>query len=222
MLVKICGITSAEDARMALDAGADWIGLNLVGGPRRMDMESAEQIVRRVDDPSRVVTLIYLDQGRLPENDLRHLRELGIRRFQLYGEPVAPALAQLKDTACETIIVQPVRDESSLERLDERLADCAAHRPDWVLFDAAVDGQLGGTGQRANWNVIERARSAGRFGDWPDFLIAGGLTPGNIRSAIQKVTPCGIDVSSGVERAPGRKDIEKIRALVRAVRESEG
>jgi len=243
MIVKICGITTLVDARMALDAGADWIGLNLVSGPRRLELPSVLTILNGLSDRSSVVGLVALHDG-VPEDSIAAaLRDHGVRRLQLYGQVTPQALDSLQLAGFETIFVQPVVDEHSLEALEAFLAMCGEGRPEYVLLDSAVETSYlgptradpslhrsramelkgvgpaaGGTGRQANWNAIEKARSHGRFAHWPPIILAGGLTPDNVAEAISRITPTGVDVSSGVESAPGRKDQRKIGAFLTAVR----
>jgi phosphoribosylanthranilate isomerase len=224
MLVKICGITNIDDARYALSAGADWIGLNLVAGPRRIELLAAERILRQLDDPSRVIALVALDQDRMPESLIAALGAYGVHRLQVYGERTPPvnrlagAFRRLAAEGFALITVQPVADDASLASLDALLTSCGKDRPGHVLFDASVPGALGGTGRRAAWDVIARARAEGRYEHWPPVLLAGGLNPGNVAEAVRRLSPAGVDVSSGVESAPGRKDRQKIEAFIAAAR----
>ncbi len=249
MLVKICGITNVDDARYALSAGADWIGLNFVAGPRRIELLAAERMLQQLDDPSRVVALVELDQDRMPESLIAALGAHGVHRLQVYGEQTLPvnrlatlnrlapvnrlalanrlavvnrlagAFRRLAAEGFALITVQPVADDASLASLDALLTSCGEDRPGHVLFDASVPGALGGTGRRAAWDVIARARAEGRYEHWPAVLLAGGLNPGNVAEAVRCLSPAGVDVSSGVESAPGRKDPQKIEAFIAAARE---
>ncbi len=218
MLVKICGVTTVDDARAALAAGADWIGLNLVDGPRRIDPDTAARILSRLDDPGRAVGLVTLERGAFVPSMAATLRDHGVRRLQLYGEVTPEAVGRCSAEGFETIVVQPVENEASLTLLDEFLAACLDARPSFVLFDAATPDRLGGTGQPANRAVIAGARQAGRFAGWPPVLLAGGLTPDNVADAVAAVLPAGVDVSSGVEAQPGRKDPAKVNAFIVAAR----
>ena len=218
MIVKICGITTLEDARCALDAGADWIGLNLVSGPRRIELPAALTILNGLSDPSHVVGLVTLQNGVLEDSIAAALWDHGVRRLQLYGQVTPQALDSFQQAGFETILVQPVVDEQSLEALDAFLTVCGDARPDYVLFDAAAHGQPGGTGQRANWDSIAQARTKNRDTHWPPFILAGGLNAANVAEAISRTTPAGVDVSSGVESAPGRKDPRKVEEFINTVR----
>ena len=218
MLVKICGITSAEDAEYALQAGADWIGLNLIGGPREITLAKVKRIVARIDEPSRVVVLVAMEKGRVPHSLARTLRDLGVRRLQVYGEATPDTAAEARKNGFEIIIVRSIAGEESLADLACFVEACGAEPPEHLLFDAAVPGQLGGTGEHADWHTIASARNGGLLEDWPPFIIAGGLTPSNVTEAIHTLAPAGVDVSSGVESEPGRKDHGKITEFLTAVR----
>ncbi len=218
MIVKICGITTLDDARFVLTAGADWIGLNLVSGPRRIELPGAITILNGLSNPSNVVGLVILQDGVLDDSIVAALRDHGVRRLQLYGQVTPEALGLLRQAGFETILVHPVVDEHSLEALDAFLIACGDTRPNYVLFDAAVEGQYGGTGQRANWEAMARARARGRYAHWPPVVLAGGLTSDNVAEAIRLVAPAGVDVSSGVEAAPGRKDPRKVEELIKSAR----
>ncbi len=219
-LVKICGITSIEDATCALQAGAAWIGLNLVGGPRRLDLPRARSILSRLDDPSRAVVLVMLDAGGLPPSLAACLRDCGVCRLQLYGEVTGQAVRTLGADGYETMVACPIAGEESLGQIGGFLTACADSPPGYLLFDTACPGRLGGTGTPADWETIARAQDAGRFDDWPPFILAGGLTSDNVAEAIHTLSPAGVDVSSGVESAPGQKDPARINAFVAAVNET--
>ena len=219
-VVKICGITCVEDGLFALQAGADWIGLNLVGGPRRLELPKARSILGRLDDPSRVVILASLFEGRLPASLPTMLRDCGVRRLQLYGGVTPEAIHALSDSGYETIVSWAIAGDESLADIAGFLTACEDSPPDYLLFDAAVPGQLGGTGIQANWETIAKALASGIADDWPAMILAGGLTPINVASAIHTLSPAGVDVSSGVESVPARKDHAKITAFVAAVREA--
>jgi phosphoribosylanthranilate isomerase len=257
MIVKICGITSSADARLVLSAGADWIGLNLVAGPRRIDLESAVDIVRELQSresrdpanqsniakahanqamgkptaqahesfpPSRVVALVNVDDARMLDDTIRTLTLVGIRQFQLYGLVGPEHIHRLCELGLDAIHVQRVSDDSSFDELDRFLAACDSARPAYLLLDAAATGAeprgrlSGGTGRKANWVAIERAGSANRFAGYPPVLLAGGLKPQNVADAIRMLKPDGVDVSSGVERAPGVKDPSSVVQFIAQAR----
>lgn len=218
MLIKICGVTTADDARFALDAGADWVGLNLVGGPRRIEPSILADIVPALDNPESVVVLLSFRLGFVDADLLTQLRDLGIKRVQLYGDDPAGAIRSVGNEGMDAIVVQHVRGEGSLKEVTSVLDGCGAHRPSHVLLDAAMPGKLGGTGVRADWDAIGDAASKGWFRGWPPFILAGGLNAENVAEAIGTVRPAGVDVSSGVEAEFGRKDLDKVRRFIEAAR----
>jgi len=218
MIVKICGITSVADAQFALSAGADWIGINLVGGPRRVEMSVCADILAGLDELSRAVVLVRGKGGSLPQDCLAFLRQGGVRRLQLYGDRSHLLIDRLHDEGWETIQVHHVGDHSSLIELDGCLRSNRAWRPDYVLLDTAVSGLEGGTGKTADWNAVAEFQNTARGSTFPPLILAGGLTPQNVARAIQQTSPHGVDVSSGVESSPGRKDHKKVAAFISAVR----
>jgi len=107
MIIKICGITHIDDARDALAAGADWIGLNLVGGPRRIDLSAAVGILSQLDDPPRAVVLVAIENDELPPTTAAMLHTHAVRRLQLYGQVTPKAVRRLADGGFESILVTP-------------------------------------------------------------------------------------------------------------------
>jgi len=220
MLIKICGITNSTDARFALEAGANWIGINLVAGPRRVELATARRILHSLDHPERAVALIEISGGQADAMVLDALAAQGVRRFQLYGTVTPATLEPFEASGHETIVVQHVADADSFDSTDRLLAACAAHGPGHVLLDTPSMDQLGGTGIPANWTLIGQAGSEGRFDNWPPVILAGGLRADNVAGAIRTVRPAGVDVSSGVETSPGEKDHAKIERFITRVRAS--
>lgn len=217
MLVKICGITNLDDARFALDAGADWIGLNLVAGPRRIEWPMAQRILSGLDDPSHAVVLMRVEKGRIDKALVAALRDHGVRRVQLYGDMALSAVSQLAQAGLASILVHHAAGDASLVSLSELLRACSTAKPSHLLVDAKTPNELGGTGQKTDWDALAGARTQGTDADWPPLILAGGLTPMNVGEAIEAVRPAGVDVSSGVEVRPGRKDPAKVSAFLAAV-----
>lgn len=221
MIVKICGITNDADAHQALRAGADWIGLNLVAGPRKIDPSCVSHILSSLDDPSRAVVLASLEEPKTLDR-LPQLRDRGVRILQVYGSATPSILEHLHEDGFDLILPWPVRSSGSLDELDAFLADCGKTPPHYVLLDADAGERLGGTGKRADWDAIAAstigATSPDGCGHRPSVLLAGGLHPENVADAIPAVRPAGVDVSSGVESSPGHKDHTKVTAFVSAAR----
>jgi phosphoribosylanthranilate isomerase len=199
LIVKICGITTPDDAAAAAAAGADAIGLNLWPGSKRyVDPTTARRVVAAVP-PGVLKVGVFVDAP--PEEVMRALDSLGLDRVQLHGDESA---GDYRDLAPGRLIrVVRVRDEGSF-------ASESGWNPALWLYDAHVDG-YGGAGTTAPWPIV--AAHARR-----PFLLAGGLTPENVGAAVSAVRPDGVDVASGVERAPRVKDPDKIARFVAAAR----
>lgn len=199
VIVKICGITNAEDALAAAAAGANALGFIFYeGSPRCIRFADAAAIMRQL--PSHVVKVgvfVNPDPGVVREA----IRSCGLNLLQFHGdEPPAFCL----QFGLMTMKAFRVRDAGSLSALSQYATDA------WLL-DTYAPGKPGGTGEVFDWELARAAQRLGR----PIFL-AGGLTPENVAEAVRQVRPCGVDVSSGVEAAPGRKDLERVRAFVAA------
>lgn len=197
--VKICGITNLRDALVAAEAGADALGFVFwESSPRSIRTVEAAQITRQLP-PSLVLTGVFVD----PAEDLvrRAVAECGLSLLQFHGQEPPEFCLQFGVMSMKAF---RVRDEGSLEELSKYPTDA------WLL-DAYVPGKPGGSGERFNWALAREAQGRGR----PVFL-AGGLTPENIAEAVRQAQPYGVDVSSGVERTPGKKDHAKVREFILA------
>ena len=198
LFVKICGVTTAEDAAMAAAAGADAIGVNLWPGSKRfVEPAAARDVLAAV--PAGVLKVgVFVDAPA--EEVERRIDELELDRAQLHGDESPAHFGRLD---ARLIRVVRVRNEASFETE-------AGWSPALWLYDAFVEG-YGGGGVPAPWSIIaERARRP--------FLLAGGLTPGNVAVAIAATNPDGVDVASGVESSSRRKDPEKVAAFISAAR----
>ena len=217
VLVKICGITRPEDATAAARAGADAIGLNFVAGPRKIQPQHAPAILEAVPDHLDVWVLADVSNGDLPD-PLKGITTGGrVSHVQMYGSVAADVLVRLNEHGLRTVAVRHVADQRFADQADTWLRQCRPVGPDLVLLDAA--GPLpGGTGRMLNWDMIAAGQRAGRFDDWPPIVLAGGLTPDNVARAIHTVAPAWVDVSSGVEQAPGLKDPVRMEAFIRAAK----
>lgn len=199
--VKICGITSVADGLAAAEAGADMIGLMFAEhSPRLISLSTAAEISRAVS-PFIVKVAVFVN----PSEDLvlRAIGECGVTLLQFHGDETPDFCTQFGTMSMKAF---RIRDENSLVALPNYPTDA-------YLLDAYSAAARGGTGEKFNWDL---AVAAQRFGK-PIFL-AGGLTPENVAAAVRQVNPFGVDVSSGVESAPGRKDHAKVRAFIQAVR----
>ena len=199
--VKICGITCVEDAVLATDAGADAIGLMFYEhSPRHISLADAAAIHRALPPHiARVGVFVNPSEGDVTEA----IAACGLTILQFHGDE-SPAFC--RQFPLMTVKAFRMKDATSLAALPDYPTDA------WLL-DAHVSGALGGTGASFNWDLAVQAQKLGR----PIFL-AGGLTPENVAEAVRRVQPFAVDVSSGVEGAPGKKDAAKIRAFVAAAK----
>ena len=204
VIVKICGMTSLEDALAAVESGADAIGFIFhPPSPRYIPFEQAAAISAKL--PLHVVRVgVFVDTPE--ELVFGAVSSCGLNLLQFHGEESPEYCLQF---GLMTMKAFRIKDESSLLALKNYPTDA------WLLDSYAPD-RLGGTGEQFNWDFARQAASFGR----PIFL-AGGLTPANVADAIQSVRPYAVDVSSGVESAPGKKDHAKVRAFIRAAKEAE-
>jgi phosphoribosylanthranilate isomerase len=222
MKIKICGITSIQDAQAAAEAGADAVGLNFVAGPRQIDLERAEQILKHLPPLLTPVALIDVSGGRIPDSFLELLGCFWVSHIQMYGQVSPDAVLRLRSEGFRPVLVQHVQAGEFPGATQGFLDRCAAAGPAAILLDAYDDTRLGGTGQAVDWDRIAEARRSGGLDGWPPILLAGGLTPDNVAAAVSVVRPWGVDVSSGVEDSPGHKSAAKMRAFVQSARRSGG
>lgn len=199
--VKICGITSVEDALAAAEAGADAIGLMFYEqSPRFVTIEQAQIISQQLPPYIMRVGVFVNPEPGLVGTAMSHC---GLTLLQFHGDEQNDFCCQFGLMSMKAI---RVKDETTLSQLSNYTTDA-------FLLDSYVAGKHGGTGEKFNWDLAIEAKKYRR----PIFL-SGGLTPQNVASAVQKVVPFAVDVSSGVESAPGKKDHKKIRDFIAAVR----
>lgn len=218
--IKICGITTIEDAVAAAAAGADAIGLNFVGGPRELDLARAREILPHVPALVTPVALVRLEQGRLSDALVELLGEFWVSYLQVYGALTRAALADLRREGFRPMPVVAVKEASFASGAAEWLSEVPDERAAAVVLDAFDPGRAGGTGRVFPWDWVIAARRTGGLAGWPPIILAGGLRPENVAEAVRTVAPYAVDVSSGVELdgMPGRKDRAKMEAFVRAAR----
>jgi len=195
--VKICGITSIADARMAVAAGADALGFVFFSqSPRHLTPEQASAIIAKLPPFVQAVGL-FVNSGLAEVNRIADQCRLDI--VQLHGDESPDFCRQVNRRVLKAF---RVKDISSLDPVREY--DVAGY-----LLDAWSPKAFGGTGVTFNWDMAALAKEYGPL------VLAGGLTPENVAAAVSKVNPYAVDVSSGVELSPGRKDPEKVREFIR-------
>jgi indole-3-glycerol phosphate synthase/phosphoribosylanthranilate isomerase/anthranilate synthase/indole-3-glycerol phosphate synthase/phosphoribosylanthranilate isomerase len=213
--VKICGITSAEDARSAVSAGADMLGFNFYRpSPRYIEPQAAAEIIKAIrskaggnDRPASMVG-VFVDESI--ENVSRIADEAGLDGIQLHGEETADYCRRLKELCPQKFLIKAVAAKANAG-----VESAGLYPADAIMIDAFDEKLRGGTGRVADWSIArEVARTV------PRLFLAGGLSPENVADAIAAVGPYGVDVCSAVEAAPGRKSAERMRQFVDAVRSS--
>lgn len=212
--IKICGVTTVDDARAVAAAGADAIGINFYAhSPRFVPLERAQHVAAVIP---RGVVRVGLFVNAPAEAVCGAFDALGLDLIQLHGDEPPEFLAGLGARPVMRAFrvgsegVKPVA--AYLERCRE-----LGTLPALALVDARRPGQYGGTGQTADWDALANERAM--LGDVP-LVLAGGLTPENVATAIYRVRPTAVDTASGVETKPGHKDADAVRRFVAAAREA--
>lgn len=195
MKVKICGITNLEDALIAAYLGADALGFVFVKeSPRSITPDAARDIISKLP-PFIVTTGVFVNS---PEEEiLSIIKQTRIQCVQLHGNESPAEYSKIKVPVIKAFHV----DEHFIVNTIVRYPAAA------YLLDTYVKGKAGGTGKTFDWDIAVRAQAYGRI------ILAGGLTPENIGDAIRKVQPYAIDISSGIESSPGKKDKRKLQEL---------
>jgi phosphoribosylanthranilate isomerase len=195
--VKICGICDLETAKTAVNEGADALGFVFAPSKRKISPESAREIIKKI--PPFVSTVgVFVNQTIREITDIVYFT--GLDTVQLHGDETPELCRSLKQRVIKSF---PVTENSDLD-----LAE--GYDVDAYLLDAKVSGSFGGTGATFDWQLAANFKMA-------PLILAGGLTPVNVREAIDMVRPYAVDVSSGVESG-GRKDREKIKEFIRRVK----
>jgi phosphoribosylanthranilate isomerase len=197
VFVKICGITSEEDALLAVAMGADAVGFVFAPSTRQVAMGRAADIVKRL--PPEIMTVgVFRDEA--PERVVDVVHSAGLAAAQLHGHESAESSRYIRERVRVVIKAFPGGDPE--------LANVASYGADVVLLDSASPG----SGRVFDWSLAEGAPSGHRI------LLAGGLNAENVGEAIERVRPWGVDVSTGVEAHPGVKDPRALRTFINAAR----
>jgi phosphoribosylanthranilate isomerase len=209
VLVKICGLKTLEALDVALEAGADMVGFVFFPpSPRHVGLAAAAELGRRVGDRARKVALIVDSDDVLLKSITDALRP---DLLQLHGAET-PARVQAIKARFGLPVMKAIAVEARADLAAVKLYDTVADR---LLFDARAPREAtrpGGLGKPFDWHLLEELDLA------VPYMLSGGLDPDNVAAALRITSAPGVDVSSGVERAPGEKDHDKIRAFIRAAR----
>jgi phosphoribosylanthranilate isomerase len=199
--IKICGITNLEDALLAAELGAQALGFIFYAkSPRSLEPEAAREIIRQL--PPLVLSVgVFVNEEAALVRDLA--ARVGLDWVQLHGQESPEYCRSLGRRVLKGF---RIKDEDSLKELPAYHGAVQA-----LLLDTYKQGQTGGTGEAFDWELAVRAKEYGPI------VLAGGLTAANVAHAVAAVRPQAVDVASGVEAAPGKKDPEKLRAFFKAI-----
>lgn len=200
MFVKICGITSEEDALLSVALGADAIGFVFAPSPRQVAVQKVYDITRRLP-PETLTVGVFRDEH--PSRIVEIVDKSGVKAAQLHGHESPEQVAEVMRSV-RTVIKAVSAGTNDAARANQ-------FHTDLILVDAPAPG----SGKVFDWSLL------GDVPVGPRIILAGGLTPENVADGIRAARPWGVDVSSGVERAPGLKDPVKLRRFIAAVRENE-
>ena len=202
-IIKVCGLIQADEALACVELGVQWLGFNCYQGSKRyLPPEAIATIVKQL--PPAVQTVgVFVNASAKEIGEI--LQQTGLHVAQLHGDE-SPGFAN----ALQVPWFRAFRVGGDLAEEEIR-----SYSQELFLLDAAQTGQYGGTGHAFDWKVATRLRDHGKL------LLAGGLRPANVKEAILQVRPFGVDVASGVESAPGRKDRQKVANFVTAVAQAE-
>ncbi len=197
MFVKICGITNEDDALLAVAMGADAVGFVFAPSPRQIAVQQAYDITRRL--PPEILT-VGLFRDEHPKRVVELVHRAGVKAAQLHGNESADVVAEVAKSVKWVI--------KAYQAGSPKVLEARSLATDLILLDAASPG----SGQVFDWTL------AGEVPEGMRLILAGGLTPENVADAVKAVEPWGVDVSSGVERSPGRKDAIKVKRFIERAR----
>ncbi len=202
--VKVCGVTTAEDAEFALAAGADALGMNFVPGtPRCLEVEQARKMAEALP-PFGARVGVFVNEA--PERVMEIARRVGLDVAQLHGDESPEDCRRLVEQGLRVIRGLRVKGPETIAQIDD-FTGCA------ILLDAYVKGALGGTGETFDWELASQAAEA------RPIILSGGLKPENVAEAVRRVQPYGVDASSGLEGAVlARKDPKRVLDFIQNTR----
>jgi phosphoribosylanthranilate isomerase len=201
--VKICGITNLEDALAAVDAGADALGFNFYRkSSRYIEPLAARRIIEQL--PKKLLTVGVFVNEKIPDDVRAISTEAGVRALQLHGDESASYCSTLKDS----YVIKAFGVNKEFD-----VTSTLNYKVDAIMLDAGNKVLRGGTGEVFDWTVARRAKELG-----VTMYLAGGLSPENVREAIETVGPYAVDACSSLEQSPGKKDHRRLQEFLKAVR----
>ncbi len=196
--VKICGITNLEDAIVSCEYGADALGFIFYRKSHRfIEPEKAKEIIKAIP-PFVTAVGVFVDEDADRINEIA--KNIGLNAVQLHGNESPEFCKKITGK-----VVKAFRVIGDFDVSDFGHGEC---RVSAYLLDTYIEGMAGGTGEVFNWDIAVKAKEYGRI------ILAGGLKPENVADAVKKVMPYGVDVSSGVEERPGKKDLKKVKKFI--------
>ncbi len=198
--IKICGITNLNDAKIAVDYGADAIGFVFAESVRKVNREKVKAIVRKLPP---FVTFVGLFVNETAKNIENICSYCGLNAVQLHGNEPPGFLNKLKHY--KVIKAFRIKNERDIDPINK-------YKSDAVLLDGYAENKMGGSGTAFDWKIVKKVKTSSPI------IIAGGLTHVNVSRAIKIANPYGVDVSSGVEIKPGKKDRKLIKKFIDAVK----
>jgi phosphoribosylanthranilate isomerase len=213
--IKICGITNLNDAIAAIEAGADMLGFNFYSkSPRFIDIGLCRGITSRLRNRYANIVFVGVFVNMPTAEVYATIETCGLALAQLHGDEAPQDITSLNGHAFKAIRLSVL--SSALASAGNSVSPLLSVDHPALLVDAAVKGVYGGSGVVADWAAA--AELSKRF----PLLLAGGLTPENVAEAVRQVQPWGVDVASGVEASPGKKDFNKMKRFVEAVHALDG
>lgn len=203
--VKICGITNLEDARHAVECGADMLGFNFYRGSKRyLEPAIAAEIVRGLGEARVEMVGVFVNAEVAEIAEVAE--QVGLDGIQLHGDEDAESVSAVKESLPGLVVVKALRVGGGFA-----LKAAAAYTVDHVLLDGDAGTVFGGAGRAFDWELARGVEG---------LILAGGLTPHNVAEAIRTLRPHAVDVASGVESSPGKKDPAKVAAFIKAAKEA--
>lgn len=201
--VKICGITTEDAAKTAIESGADFLGFVFYPkSPRHITLDKAQQLISSL--PSNIAKVGLFVDPEDPEID-DFISSNSFDYIQLHGHETPE---RVKDIKRQFPKISIIKSFSITQESDVKTADSYCDYVDWILFDAPAANLPGGNGTAFDWSLVKTTQTA------KPWFLAGGLNPHNVSEAITITHASGVDVSSGVEYEPGKKDLEKIKEFI--------